>query len=142
MGVTLRCMGSFVPHTSAEIEAMLGFLGLDSLDDLFAHIPDAVRLARGLALDPGRSEADVIDVLGSLAGRNRPAGSVRSGQLVCFAGGGAYEHDIPTAVRALAGRSEFVTSYTPYQPELAQGVLQALFEYQTMLCRITGMEVA
>ena len=61
---------------------------------------------------------------------------------MCFAGGGAYEHDIPTAVRALAGRSEFVTSYTPYQPELAQGVLQALFEYQTMLCRITGMDVA
>src|SRR5947207_4632097 len=143
MGVTLRCMGSFVPHTSAEIEAMLGFLGLDSLDDLFAHIPDAVRLAGGLGIDPGRSEADVLDVLGGLAGRNQPAGPASgAGQLVCFAGGGAYEHDIPTAVRALAGRSEFVTSYTPYQPELAQGVLQALFEYQTMLCHITGMDVA
>src|SRR5690349_16612573 len=106
-------MGGFVPHTSDEIEAMLGFLGLDSLDDLFAHIPDAVRLAGGLALEPGRSEADVLDVLGGLAGRNRPAGSLGSGQLVCFAGGGAYDHDIPTAVRALAGRSEFLTSYTP-----------------------------
>ena len=127
-------MGSFVPHTPAEIEAMLGFLGLDSIDDLFAHLPAAVRLAGGLAIDPGRSEADVLDTLGGLAGRNR--------QLICFAGGGAYEHDLPTAVRALAGRSEFVTSYTPYQPELAQGVLQALFEYQTMLCRISGMDVA
>jgi glycine dehydrogenase subunit 1 len=136
-------MGSFVPHTPAEIEAMLGFLGLDSLDDLFAHIPDAVRLAGGLTVEPGRSEADVLDRVGELAGRNRPAGSASAaGQLVCFAGGGAYEHDIPSAVRALAGRSEFVTSYTPYQPELAQGVLQALFEYQTMLCRITGMDVA
>ena len=142
-GVIVRGMGSFVPHTQAEIEAMLGFLGLDSLDDLFAHIPDAVRLAGGLAVEPGRSEADVLDRLGELAGRNRPAGSASSaGQLVCFAGGGAYEHDIPTVVRALAGRSEFITSYTPYQPELAQGVLQALFEYQTMLCRITGMDVA
>ena len=136
-------MGSFVPHTPAEIVAMLGFLGLDSLDDLFAHIPDAVRLAGGLAMEPGRSEADVLDRLSALAGRNRPAGPASgTGQLVCFAGGGAYDHDIPTAVRALAGRSEFVTSYTPYQPELAQGVLQALFEYQTMLCRITGMDVA
>src|SRR2546421_3066768 len=127
-------MGSFVPHTPAEIEAMLGFLGLDSIDDLFAHLPAAVRLAGGLAIDPGRSEADVLDTLGGLAGRNR--------QLICFAGGGAYEHDLPAAGRALAGRSEFVTSYTPYQPELAQGVLQALFEYQTMLCRISGMDVA
>src|SRR5947209_4166199 len=136
-------MGSFVPHTPDEIEAMLGFLGLDSLDDLFAHIPAAVRLAGGLAIEPGRSEADVLDAVGGLAARNRPAGAgAGSGQLVCFAGGGAYEHDIPTAVRALAGRSEFVTSYTPYQPELAQGVLQAVFEYQTMLCRITGMGVA
>src|SRR5438067_5495303 len=135
-------MGSFVPHTPAEIEAMLGFLGLESVDDLFAHIPAAVRLAGGLAIDPGRSEADVLDALGELAGRNRPAGAAGAGQLICFAGGGAYEHDIPSAVRALAGRSEFVTSYTPYQPELAQGVLQALFEYQTMLCRITGMDVA
>ncbi len=136
-------MGSFIPHTSAEIEAMLAFLGLERLDDLFAHIPDAVRLASGLAVDPGRSEADVLDVVGGLAGRNRPAGSAAgAGQLICFAGGGAYEHDIPSAVRALAGRSEFVTSYTPYQPELAQGVLQALFEYQTMLCRLTGMDLA
>jgi glycine dehydrogenase subunit 1 len=136
-------MGSFVPHTQAEIEAMLGFLGLERLDDLFDHIPAAVRLAGGLAVEPGRSEADVLDVLGGLAGRNRPAGSAAgAGQLICFAGGGAYEHEIPSAVRALAGRSEFVTSYTPYQPELSQGVLQALFEYQTMLCRLTGMDVA
>jgi glycine dehydrogenase subunit 1 len=130
-------MGHFVPHTDAEIEAMLAFLGLGSVGELFEHIPPAVRLAGGLDLPAGRSEADVLGALGDLAGRNQP-----STRLVCFAGGGAYEHDIPAAVRALAGRSEFVTSYTPYQPELAQGVLQALFEYQTMLCRITGMDVA
>lgn len=133
-------MGHFVPHTDAEIEAMLAFLGLSRLEDLFEHIPAAVRLAGGLALDPGRAEADVLDTLGALAGRNRSCGP--GGSLVCFAGGGAYEHDVPAAVRAMAGRSEFVTSYTPYQPELAQGVLQALFEYQTMLCRLTGLDVA
>src|SRR5919199_2837550 len=110
-------MGGFVPHTQAEIEAMLGFLGLDSLDDLFAHIPDAVRMAGELALEPGRSEADVLDVLGGLAGRNRPAGSAAgSGHLVCFAGGGAYEHDIPPPGRGLGGPREFVTPYTPYPP--------------------------
>jgi len=113
---------------------MLGFLGLSSLEELFEHIPAAVRLTGGLDLPRGQSEADVLDALGDFAGRNH--------QLVCFAGGGAYEHEIPSAVRSLAGRSEFVTSYTPYQPELAQGVLQALFEYQTMLCRLTGMDVA
>src|SRR5438477_11247953 len=87
-------MGSFVPHTPDEIKAMLGFLGLDSLDDLFAHIPDAVRLAGGLAMDPGRSEADVLDRLGELAGRNLPAGaSSGAGALVCFAGGGACGRD-------------------------------------------------
>src|SRR5207249_3575147 len=107
-------MGSFVPHTPAEIEAMLGFLGLDSLDDLFAHIPAAVRLAGGLAIDPGRSEADVLDALGELAGRNRPAGpGGGAGQLICFAGGGAYEHDIPTAVRAPAGDPGGATAGRP-----------------------------
>ncbi len=133
-------MADFVPHTDAEINAMLGFLGLSDLDELFDHIPAAVRLAAGLDLADGRSEADVVGDLSELAGRNQPTGP--GGALVCFAGGGAYEHDIPAAVRALAGRSEFVTSYTPYQPELAQGVLQALFEYQSMLCAITGMDVA
>jgi glycine dehydrogenase subunit 1 len=136
-------VGHFVPHTDAEIEAMLGFLGLGSLEELFEHIPAAVRLAGGLDLPPGRSEADVLEALGDLAGRNRPCGTgSRPENLLCFAGGGAYEHDLPSAVRALAGRSEFVTSYTPYQPELSQGVLQALFEYQTMLCRLMGMDVA
>src|SRR4051794_41828742 len=96
----VRSMGSFVPHTPAEIEAMLGFLGLDSLDDLFAHIPEAVRLAGGLALEPGRSEADVLDRLGQLAGRNLPAGPASAaGALVWFAGGGGLEARIPAPGR-------------------------------------------
>jgi glycine dehydrogenase subunit 1 len=117
---------------------MLGFLGLSSLDDLYAHLPAGVRLAGGLDLAPGLSESEVLSTFEGFASRNRPAAS----ELVCFAGFGAYDHELPTAVTAMASRSEFLTSYTPYQPELAQGVLQALFEYQTMLCSVTGMEVA
>ncbi|MGH9150567.1 MAG: glycine dehydrogenase, partial [Acidimicrobiales bacterium] len=129
-------MADFVPHTGAEIEAMLAFLGLASLDDLFAAIPPALRLASGLDLAPGRPEADVLAEFDRLGAANAGAG------LVCFAGGGAYDHEIPAAVRRLASRSEFVTAYTPYQPEVAQGVLQALFEYQTMVARLAGVEVA
>ena len=133
-------MGHFVPHTDAEIAGMLATLGLSSLDELFAAVPAALRLASGDGLDlaPGLSEADVLDRIDTLAGANRPSGP----DLVCFAGAGAYDHDIPSVVQALAFRSEFVTAYTPYQPEVAQGVLQALFEYQTLVCRLTGMEVA
>ncbi len=131
-------MGHYVPHTDAEIAAMLEFLGLASLDDLYAHIPDAVRLAGGLDVAPGASESDVLRAMEDLAGANRPA----VGGLVSFAGFGAYEHELPAAVRALTFRSEFVTSYTPYQAELSQGVLQALFEYQTMVCALFGLDVA
>ena len=129
-------MAGYVPHTDDEIQAMLGFLGLSGLDELYSAVPAALRLAGGLDLPAGLAEADVYDTLAGLAGSNRASG------LVCFAGGGAYDHDIPAATRALAGRSEFVTAYTPYQPEVAQGVLQALFEFQTVLCRLTGMEVS
>jgi glycine dehydrogenase subunit 1 len=129
---------TYVPHTAAEIAAMLADLGLSSRDDLFAVVPEALRLAGGLDLAPGASEADVAAALDDLAARNRPVGR----DLVCFAGAGAYDHEIPAVVRRLVSRSEFVTAYTPYQPEVAQGVLQALFEYQTVLARLTGLDVA
>jgi glycine dehydrogenase subunit 1 len=131
-------MGHYVPHTDAEITTMLRSLGMSSLDELFAAVPEALRLAGGLDLDPGLSEPDTLAAMERLADRNRRAGR----ELVCFAGGGAYDHEVPSTVRRVAFRSEFVTAYTPYQPEVAQGVLQALFEYQTLLCRLTGMEVA
>ncbi|MFZ0060009.1 MAG: aminomethyl-transferring glycine dehydrogenase subunit GcvPA [Acidimicrobiales bacterium] len=130
-------MGSFVPHTDADIAAMLEFLGLDDLDELYAAVPAAIRLA-GLDLPEALSEADLVASLGEVAAQNR---TVVSGA-ICFAGGGAYDHEVPAVVRALAARSEFVTAYTPYQPEVAQGVLQALFEYQTMVARLTGLEIA
>ena len=128
----------FVPHTDSEIAEMLSFLGLSTLDDLFDAVPEAIRLAGGLDLPDQWSEADVNDRLEDLAAANRPA----SRQMVCFAGAGAYDHEIPAVVRALASRSEFVTAYTPYQPEVAQGVLQAIFEYQTMISRLAGLEIA
>jgi glycine dehydrogenase subunit 1 len=131
-------MPDYTPHTDQEIEDMLGFLGLASLDDLFSAVPPALRLSGGLDLADGCPEPDVMAHMEELASSNLGTGR----DLVCFAGGGAYDHEIPPVVRALASRSEFVTSYTPYQPEVAQGVLQALFEFQTLIARLTGMQVA
>lgn len=130
-------MAHYVPHTDEEISTMLAAIGLSSLDDLFEVVPAAIRLAGGLDLPDGMSEFDTIDEMERLADRN-----VFGRDLVCFAGAGAYDHEVPAAVRRVAFRSEFVTAYTPYQPEVAQGVLQALFEYQTMVARLTGVEVA
>ena len=134
-------MPDFVPHTQEDIAQMLGFLGLESTDELFRAVPAAIRLAGGLDLAPGLSEADVSVELATIGQRNLATGIAGSG-LVCFAGGGAYDHEVPAVTRALAGRSEFVTAYTPYQPEVAQGVLEALFEYQTFISRITGLPIS
>ena len=131
-------MADYLPHTDAEIDEMLSFLGLGDLDELFDAVPAALRLAGGLDLDEGLTEPDVLAEFESLAARNRPVGK----QLVCFAGAGAYDHEVPAVVRALATRSEFVTAYTPYQAEVAQGVLQAVFEFQTMVARLAGLPVA
>ena len=128
----------FVPHTDAEVADMLADLGMSSVEGLFAAVPAALRLAGGLDLAPGLAEPDVASRFDAYAAANRPVGP----DLVCFAGAGAYDHDIPSVVNRLAYRSEFVTAYTPYQPEVAQGVLQALFEYQTLVCRLFGTDVA
>src|SRR3954470_1316445 len=116
---------------------MLATIGAGSVDDLFETIPPDLRLTEPLHLAAGLAEQEVVDELGRLAGHNRSLD-----ELVCFAGRGAYDHYIPSVVWALAGRSEFSTAYTPYQPELSQGVLQALFEYQSMICALTEMEVS
>ena len=116
---------------------MLSALELSSIDDLYAHIPPSVVLDRPLDIPAGRSEMELLADMRRLAERNRGADD-----LVCFAGGGAYDHYVPSVVWALAGRSELQTSYTPYQPELSQGVLQALFEYQSMICELTALEVS
>jgi glycine dehydrogenase subunit 1 len=127
----------FAPHTEAEIAEMLSTIGMDSLDALFEQIPASVRLDGPLELPDGVSELEIVDDLRGLAARDK-----HLDDLVCFAGAGAYDHFIPAVVWALATRSEFSTAYTPYQPELSQGVLQTLFEFQSMVCELTGLEVS
>lgn len=127
----------YTPHTRQEIEQMLETIGVGAIEELFEPIPQNVRLQRDLDLPPAMTESEVMETMAALAGLN-----VACDRLACFAGGGAYDHYIPAVVKALAGRSEFVTSYTPYQPELSQGVLGALFDYQSLVCELTGMEVS
>ena len=131
-------MADYLPHTSEEVVDMLDFLGLSTLDDLFAHVPAALRLSQGLDMAPGLSEPDVADIFAEYTSANEAT----LANLVCFAGAGAYDHEVPAVVKMLGGRSEFVTAYTPYQPEVAQGILQAIFEYQTMISRLSGLPIA
>ncbi|HSG78779.1 MAG TPA: aminomethyl-transferring glycine dehydrogenase subunit GcvPA [Acidimicrobiia bacterium] len=125
----------FTPHTDAEVARMLERLGMTEPSDLFAHLPAEVRVTGALDLPAPLSELEVMAHVDALAALN-------AADLVCFAGGGIYDHHLPPVVRALTLRPEFVTSYTPYQSEVAQGVLQALFEYQSMISAITGLPVA
>lgn len=117
---------------------MLSFIGLDSLDDLYQSIPQALKLSRDLDIEDEKSEVEVIEEMENYAAKNSSVGR----SLVCFAGGGVYDHDLYAAVKMLGSRGEFVTAYTPYQPEVAQGVLQALFEYQTMVSRLAGLPIS
>ena len=127
----------YTPHTAADIEAMLARIGVADVDDLFRSIPAEVRLRRPLDLPPGQSEEEVRRRLKGLAARNRS-----QEDLVSFLGGGVYDAVIPAAIAALAGRSEFLTAYTPYQAEVSQGTLQVIYEWQTFVTRLTGLAVA
>ena len=127
----------YTPHTVADQEAMLRAIGSASLDDLYRHVPQSLRERAGIALPAGLTELEVRRRLSALAARN-----VSAADWSFFLGGGIYHHFIPSAVDATISRAEFSTSYTPYQPEVSQGTLQALFEYQTLICQLTGMEVS
>jgi glycine dehydrogenase subunit 1 len=126
---------SYIPHTEADRARMLEAVGVKTVEDLFSAIPENVLLRDPLDLPPPLAEPDLLRTLGALAAENRT-------DLVSFLGAGCYDHYIPPTVDALAGRSEFYTAYTPYQPEISQGVLQAFFEYQSMICELTGLEVS
>ena len=126
----------YLPHTADQVEAMLNAIGVRTIDDLFSGIPSTARLNRSLHLPAPLAEMDLSALVASIGRGNRSASD-----LVCFLGGGAYDHFVPAVVDALAGRSEFVTAYTPYQAEASQGSLQAFFEFQTLICQLSGLEV-
>ena len=127
----------FLSLTDADRGAMLEAIGVSSVEELFRDIPESVRFGRELDLEPPLSEAEIVRHLGELASRN-----VDASRELSFLGAGIYDHYVPAVVDWIMSRGEFLTAYTPYQPEMSQGVLQAIFEYQTVVCELTGMDVS
>ena len=130
-------MSGYVPNTDADRSEMLAGLGFDTVEELFSDIPESVRLKRELELPEAMSEMELLQYMRQLGAENK-----NLSDNVCFLGAGAYDHYIPSVVGHIISRQEFYTSYTPYQPEISQGMLQAIFEYQSMICELTGMEVS
>ncbi len=127
----------YLSLTDADREQMLGAIGVSSLDELFEQVPPGVRLGRELDLEPPLSELELVAHMSELAERNAHVGRELS-----FLGAGIYDHYVPAVVNAVLARGELLTAYTPYQPEVSQGVLQSIFEYQTAICELTGMDVS
>ncbi len=127
---------SYIPHTDADRQAMLAAIGVRSVEDLFGVVPESARFPE-VTLPPALSEMEVLADLRLLSEKNADLD-----HYACFLGAGAYNHYVPSVVQHIVGRSEFYTAYTPYQPEISQGTLQTIFEYQTMICELTGMDVA
>ena len=125
----------FVPHSEIDLKKMFEELSISSLDDLFSHIPETLKLNDGLSVPESLSELEAIEHFTSIEQNNTQ-------KLVCFAGGGHYDVYLPHTVKSLTMRPEFMTSYTPYQSEISQGILQILFEYQSLICDLTDMELA
>ena len=130
-------VSTYTSATEQDRQEMLAAIGVASIEELFADIPSTLRLGRELDLDSGRSEQEVFAELRELAARN-----VSTQDEVSFLGGGMYDHYIPALVDAITSRSEFLTPYTPYQPEISQGGLQVMFEYQTAISELTGLPVS
>jgi glycine dehydrogenase subunit 1 len=141
--VSSRNHQRYIPHTDDDVKQMLDVIGKPSVESLFAHIPARLRAARPLDIEP-LDENALLKHLGELGGRNKPAvgATYRDGAALSFLGAGLTPHSIPSAVDMLLQRSEWYTSYTPYQPEISQGTLQAIFEFQTLVCELYGLDVA
>ena len=125
----------FVPHSDIDLKKIFNELSITSLTDLFRHLPKELILDNGVNLPDSISELEAIDYFESISKKNKE-------NLICFAGGGHYDVYLPHTVKTLTMRPEFMTSYTPYQAEISQGVLQALFEFQSLVCDLTEMELA
>jgi glycine dehydrogenase subunit 1 len=130
-------MPRYIPSTEDQQREMLRDIGVSSIEQLFSDIPDSIRLKRRLDLPEAMSEMELMPLLRGLAARNADTENY-----TCFLGAGSYDHHIPSIIGHLISRQEFCTSYTPYQPEISQGTLQAIFEYQSMICLLTGMDVS
>jgi glycine dehydrogenase subunit 1 len=130
-------MSKYIPNTEAQQNEMLSEIGMSGIEGLFSGIPGNVKLKRELDIPKAMSEMEVTVHMRDLAGMNG-----NMDEYTCFMGAGAYDHYIPSVVNHLVSRQEFYTAYTPYQPEISQGTLQAIFEYQTMICNLTGMDAA
>jgi len=130
-------MFPYIPNTLEDETRMLKKIGVCSIQELFTDIPDDIKLNRELNINRPMSELEVQKQVKYLSSKNKS-----TEELVCFLGAGVYDHYIPSIIKHLVSRSEFYTSYTPYQPEISQGTLQAIFEYQTLICSLTGLEVA
>lgn len=130
-------MSRYIPNTKDEQKRMLEEIGYSSIDELFGDIPEEIRLDRELTLQGPMAEMELVRHMRELASSN-----IHTGEYTCFLGAGAYDHYIPAAIDHIISRAEFYTAYTPYQPEISQGTLQAIFEYQTMICELTGMDVS
>ena len=124
----------YIPHTPDDIRAMLDVIGVSSLEDLYAEVPEELKLHRELDIPQSKSEIEVRRIIRAMADKNR--------KLVPFAGAGVYDHYVPSMIPYITSRSEFSTSYTPYQAEISQGTLQYIFEYQTMMADLTGMDIS
>src|SRR5215831_906022 len=125
----------YLPKSDSERRQMLDAIGARSLEDLFTYLPPEVRLKRPLSIAPGKSEYEIVDYF-------RDRGMENANAYASFLGAGVYDHYRPVLVDSVVSRGEFLTSYTPYQAEIAQGILTTIFEFQTMICQLTGMEVA
>lgn len=127
----------YIPNTLEDQSEMLSAIGIDKIEDLFSNIPGELRLKRDLELPASMPEQELAEHMKGIASKNAHAGNN-----ICFLGAGVYDHFIPSVVKHMISRSEFYTAYTPYQPEISQGMLQAIFEYQTMICSLTGLDVS